>query len=188
MTLCHTQAYHLHALGPFKINSFARNIIGFSTIDSVQLLLITNALSIPVRPIFGYLADSYIGPINMYVMATCAFGIVTFSWGGVHDRAGMYVFAICFGIASGTAQGVFVGSLASLTKDPRKMGTRFGMVCTLVAFATLAGPPTAGAIIDSSGGKYLHAQMWAGSVMLTASLLFATSRFASTGLRLRVKV
>ncbi|KAH8891394.1 MFS general substrate transporter [Thozetella sp. PMI_491] len=174
--------------GFFYINVFARNIIGFSTTDSVQLLLITNGMSVPARPVCGYLADWYTGPINMYIMASFLFGVITIAWTGVRDKTGMYVFTIFYGIMSGVTQGVFVGSLASLTNDPRKMGTRFGMVCTVVAFASLAGPPTAGAIIDHAGGSFTYAQVWAGLVIISASLLFSVSRCTITGLKLWRKI
>ena len=171
-----------------KINAYARNVIHFSTTDSVQLLLITNGMSIPSRPVVGFLADRVLGPINTYILATMFLGCMVFAWTGVETRAGMYVFSVFFGLANGAAQGVFVGSLASLTKDARKMGTRFGMVCTIVAFATLAGPPTAGAIIDRSGGKYLWAQIWAGLAIVLGSLTIAAARIAATGFKFKVKI
>ncbi|KAK3940745.1 hypothetical protein QBC46DRAFT_120384 [Diplogelasinospora grovesii] len=174
--------------GFFYINAYARNVIGFSTVDSVQLLLITNGMSVPSRPLVGFVADRYLGPINMYTIATLILGGMIFAWTGVTTRTGMYAFSVFFGLANGAAQGVFVGSLASLTKDPRKMGTRFGMVCTIVALATLAGPPTAGAIIDRSGGRYLYAQIWAGLVIVLGSLTLAGARCAATGFRLKVKI
>lgn len=113
---------------------------------------------------------------------------MTFAWIGVVSRAGMYVFTIFFGLANGAAQGIFVGSLASLTSDPRKMGTRFGMVCTIVGFASLAGPPTAGAMIDKSDGRYLWAQVWAGLVILLGSVVLMGSRYSVTGMRFWVKI
>ncbi|KAK0728052.1 major facilitator superfamily domain-containing protein [Lasiosphaeria miniovina] len=174
--------------GFFYINAYARNFIGFSTTDSVQLLLITNGLSVPSRPLMGFLADRYMGPINTFTTATLFLGVMLFAWIGVDTRTGMYVFSVFFGLANGAAQGVFVGSLASLTKDPRKMGTRFGMVCTIVAFATLAGPPTAGAIIDKSGGSYLWAQVWAGLVIVLSSLVLAAARCAATGYKFKIKI
>ncbi|KAJ4306261.1 hypothetical protein N0V88_001059 [Collariella sp. IMI 366227] len=155
--------------GFFYINAYARNEIHFTTTTSVHLLLITNGLSIPSRPIAGYLADRHFGPINLYAFQTFILGILLFAWAGVSTKTGMYVFSVFFGLANGAAQGLYAGSLASLTKDPKKMGTRFGMVCTIVAFASLAGPPTAGAIIDRSGGEYLWAQVWAGLVIVLAA-------------------
>jgi MCP family monocarboxylic acid transporter-like MFS transporter 3 len=61
------------------------------------------------------------------------------------------------------------------------MGTRFGMVQTISAFASLAGPPTAGAILDTSNGKFVYAQIWGGTVFLFGALIIVASRIASTG-------
>lgn len=174
--------------GAFYINSFARNIIGFSTIDSVQLLLILNGVSIPARPLAGYIANWHAGVMNTYIVATIFFGTVTLAWTAIHDRAGMYVIAVFFGLGNGVCQGLFLGSLASLTNDATKMGTRIGMVHTLVAFATLAGPPTAGAIIDRSNGIYTYAQIWAGVLILVAAGLFIGARTAAVGWVVRVRI
>ena len=114
--------------------------------------------------------------------------IMFYSWIGVTTKTGMYVFCVFFGVAVSASQGTFVASLASLTRDPTKMGIRFGMVETLCSFATLAGPPTAGAIIDRSGGEFLWAQAWAGTVAAAAALTFAASRVATTGWKWTVKV
>ena len=61
------------------------------------------------------------------------------------------------------------------------MGTRFGMVQTISAFASLAGPPTAGAILDTSNGNFTYAQIWGGTVFLLAAIITSGSRIASTG-------
>ncbi|KND93473.1 Riboflavin transporter MCH5 [Tolypocladium ophioglossoides CBS 100239] len=174
--------------GFFYINSYARNIIGFSSIDSVTLLLITNALGIPTRPVVGYLANNHLGPINVFVCSTVFLSTMFYSWISVTTRTGMYIFCAFFGVAVSANQGTFVASLASLTRDPRKMGIRFGMVETLCSFATLAGPPTAGAIIDHSGGEYFWAQAWAGTVVAAAALTFAASRVAATGWKWTIKI
>ncbi|RSM06449.1 hypothetical protein CDV31_009129 [Fusarium ambrosium] len=75
-----------------------------------------------------------------------------------------------------------------LTKDPRKMGTRFGMVQTICAFASLAGAPTAGAIIDKSGGDFVWAQVWGGTVLLMGASMVMASRIASSGWVLFAKI
>jgi MFS family permease len=171
-----------------QINVYARNVVGFDTTSSVQLLLIMNGMSVPSRPVTGFLADYVLGPVNTFAIMTMILAGMVFAWIGIHTRTDMYVFAVFFGLANGAAQGVYVGALASLTKDPRKMGTRFGMVCTVVAFATLAGPPTAGAIIDKDGGRYIWAQVWAGIVIALGSCTIAMARVKSTGWRLKVKI
>ncbi len=171
-----------------QINSYARNIIGFSTIESINLLLITNCMGIPFRPLAGYLANNFFGPINVFIGATTGVSILLFSWTGVTTREGMYAFSVFYGIVIGANQATFVSALASLTADPRKMGIRFGMIETLSSFATLAGTPTAGAIIDTMGGKYLVSQLWAGAVMAGAVVVFVCMRISLTGMKLRVKV
>ncbi|KPM36999.1 hypothetical protein AK830_g9562 [Neonectria ditissima] len=174
--------------GFFYINVYARNIIGFSSVDAVGLLLITNGMGIPARPVVGYLADYHFGPINTFLMGMTLLGMMVYAWIGVHTRTGMYIFSVFFGLANGACQGTFVGANASLTKDPKKMGTRFGMIQTMSAFASLAGAPTAGAIIDRSNGRFIWAQVWGGTVMIAAATFIAASRIAATGWKFKAKI
>ena len=100
----------------------------------------------------------------------------------------MYAFAVMYGLATGATQGIFVGSLASLTKDLSKTGTRFGMVCSILAFASLTGPPIAGGLIQNDGGGYLSAQVWGGTVVVLGALTVAGARVYKTGWRWKVKI
>lgn len=145
-------------------------------------------MGLPARPIMGYVADKYLGPINTYIILQAVFAAILFGWAGVSTRVDMYVFCVFLGISTGASQGLFLGALASLTKDARKMGIRFGMVASICAFGTLAGPPTGGAIIDNAGGAYLGATLWAGGVMLSSSLAVAASRVATTGWEWKIKI
>ncbi|KAG6040921.1 hypothetical protein E4U41_006642 [Claviceps citrina] len=172
--------------GLFYINSFARNIIGFSSLESVNLLLTTNAVGIGIRPLVGHLANRHLGPINVYIIATGLVGVMLFVWTSVNSRESMYAFSIFYGMAVSANQATYVPSLASLTTDPQKMGIRFGMIETLCAFSVVAGPPTAGAIIDGHGGRYFWAQIWGGSVMLAAAVALATTRISVTGWKWKV--
>lgn len=174
--------------GPSQINSFAREVIGFTPVDAVSILLITNALGIPARPIAGYIADNIVGPINVYMVSLLLLGASIYAWIGVTTRVDMYIFSAFYGFIVGATQGTYVGALASLTKDPTKMGTRFGMVSTMTAFAVLAGPPTAGAIIERSGGSYRWAQVWGGTVAVCGAVSVVASRLVTTGLKLKAKV
>ena len=162
--------------------------MGFSSLESVSLLLIVNALGGPARPVVGHIADKYLGPINTFILSMSTLSIIVFGWIGVHSRTGMYIFCVFFGMANGATQGMFVGALASLTKDPQKMGVRFGMVATICAFAALAGPPTGGAIIDRSEGKFVWGQVWEGTVLIAGVLMLIASRTAAVGWRLWVKI
>ena len=163
-------------------------MLGFSATQAVELLLIVNALGIPARPVVGWVADNTLGPITTLITGLCVLSFMFFSWTGATSTTGIYVWSCFFGLSAGGAQGVFGGALSSLTKDPRKMGTRFGMVSTSLGFAALAGPPTAGAIIDRSDGSYVGAQIWAGTAVAVAALTLGACRTAITGRKWRVNV
>lgn len=145
-------------------------------------------MGIPARPVVGYLADNVLGPINTMLCAMALLSCMFLAWIGVTTKTGIYVFCVFFGLTNGAAQGVFGAALTSLTADPRKMGTRFGMVATLLGVAALAGPPTAGAIIDRSNGNYLGAQLWGAIVIIAGAATVAASRVSITGWKLKVKV
>ncbi|KAI0850941.1 MFS general substrate transporter [Daldinia vernicosa] len=180
--------YTLFATGAFLIyfslftmliylNSFARESIGLSDLESVNFVLVTNAVAMPARPIFGYIADRYVGPVNTYGLNCFALGIMAFGWIGIRNRASMYAYSVVMGFVNGGAQGIFSSAASSFVEDVGKMGTWIGMAFGLCGFATLAGPPTMGAIIDASGGKYIWGQIWAGStIVIGGTIILATSR------------
>ncbi|KAI1075868.1 MFS general substrate transporter [Whalleya microplaca] len=174
--------------GFFYINTYATIVAAFTPTSAVSLLLIMNAVGIPFRPLVGYLADTYLGPINAFILTIVAVAATFFVWIGITTPAAMYGFAVLFGIVNSAAQGASAGALASLTTDPSKMGTRYGMCCTIVGFATVAGGPTAGAIIDYCGGRYLWAQVWAGAVTLLGAVTLCMGRWWITGPKMKVKV
>ncbi|KAI8966819.1 MFS general substrate transporter [Daldinia sp. FL1419] len=144
------------------INSFARQVIGLSDLESINFVLITNAVAIPARPLFGLIADRYDASIETYGLNCVTLGIMAFCWIGVHTRGGMYAFSVAMGFVNGAAQGIFSSAISRFITDPSKMGTWIGMTFGICGVATLAGPPTMGAIIDASGSKYIWAQIWVG--------------------------
>lgn len=95
------------------------------------MLLIVNAMSIPARPIMGYLADNVLGPINAFLIGMTALSVMVYCWIGVKSVAGMYAFCVFFGFVNGACQGTFVGANASLTKGKRSANVCLA-VCSLV--------------------------------------------------------
>lgn len=85
-------------------------------------------------------------------------------------------------------QGLVANALSSLTLDMRKVGTRMGMVFSIIAFTVLTGPPLAGFLIKKDGGKYVYSQLFAGTSMALGSSFIIAARIASTGLVLKMKV
>ena len=172
----------------YYVGAFAAARLGLDPQrDAVNLLLVMNGTGIPGRLIPAYCADRFVGPLNMLVACTLGTAAAVYGWAGVRDVEGLYAFAAVYGFASAGVLGLLPGTLSSLTEDLRKMGVRMGMVFSIVSVACATGPPIAGALIQSHGGDYLSAQMFAGSaVALGAGTLWA-ARVAKAGWRLRVR-
>lgn len=146
----------------FYLGSFARNIIGVSYAESINLLLVLNGVGVIGRIIPNHLADRYFGPMNCLIPSVVFSSLLYYCWIAVTNRAGLYGWAVVYGIVGAAIQSLFPATLSSLTTNLRMMGTRMGMVFTIVSFAVLTGPPIAGALIDAKRGEYQYAQMFAG--------------------------
>lgn len=154
----------------------------------VNLIIVINASGIPIRAPCGYLADRYIGPLNCLIPWVLLCGILMFCWASVRTIGGLYVFAVFYGLACGAAMGLFAGTVPSLTKDMSKIGTRVGMVLTMISFGPLTGPSVAGVLIARSGGSYQAAQLWAGTCLIGGAVALVGARVIITGLHLKVKI
>ncbi|KAI1333972.1 putative monocarboxylate permease [Xylariaceae sp. FL0016] len=182
-------AYALFTVGVFLIfwalyfcffynNTYATFVVGLSPQAAVNLLVVISGVGIPVRPILGLLADRYFGALPTLIVSATLLGVLLFAWMPVHNVAGLYTWPVFYGLATGATQGLFVGGLASLTTDPSKMGTRFGMVCSVLAFASLAGPPLAGALLQVGNGDFTRAQAWAGTVTIASGLFIYAAKWS----------
>ncbi|KAI1164948.1 riboflavin transporter MCH5 [Nemania serpens] len=180
--------FPFYYLGTFSRSSFIHPSLSY--VDSLDLLLILNGVGFLGRLLPNHLADRF-GPLNLLAPICLLCSITVFAWMVVDTPTKIYVWASFYGITGGAIQSLFPAGLSSLTTDPRKQGTRTGMVFTIVSFATLTGNPIAGAIIAAAGGRYTGAQAFTGaSLLLGASLIFA-ARFGKTrrtgqGWRLKV--
>ncbi|KAI0535005.1 riboflavin transporter MCH5 [Xylaria digitata] len=181
--------FPFYYLGAFSRNtSFVRPSLSY--VDSLNLVLILNGVSILGRLLPNHLADRY-GPLTILAPFALLGGVTIFAWMVIDTATKLYIWATFYGIAAGGIQSLFPAGLSSLTTDPRKQGTRIGMVFTIVSFATLTGNPIAGAIIAASGGRYNGAQGFAGaSLILGSSLIFGARivRMRRTGTGWTVKI
>ncbi|KAK2813254.1 hypothetical protein FQN49_008321, partial [Arthroderma sp. PD_2] len=153
------------------ISTFSRNIIGVSTSTSLTILLIMNGVGIPGRAIPAFIADRYTGPLSMYIPASMVAGIIFFAWVAVRDFPSLLVFSIMYGLFGAAVQGLFPASCSALTTDLSKMGTRTGMVFSIISIATLTGSPIAGFLIELRKGDFLYAQMFGGASFVAGSLI-----------------
>ncbi|KAJ3539234.1 hypothetical protein NM208_g5572 [Fusarium decemcellulare] len=163
----------------FYLSSFSRTAIhpSFSYSDSLNLLLLLNGIGVLGRVAVSYLADR-MGVINVFILTAAAASLILFLWTTVHDFVGTYIWAVFCGTASGAVQSLFPAGLTFLAMHDTKLGTRIGMVFTIVAFASLVCPPIGGSIIRAMGGRYLGAQLFAGSTMLLCTCFMVAVRAA----------
>jgi MFS family permease len=113
--------------------------------------------------------------------------LLYYVWISISSRSGLYAWAVIYGMAGAAIQSLFPATLSSLTTDLKMMGTRMGMVFTIVSFAVLTGPPIAGALIQKGDGHYKYAQAFAGLDLSVGCALLIGARLAK-GRRLRVKM
>ncbi|EPE34292.1 MFS general substrate transporter [Glarea lozoyensis ATCC 20868] len=122
----------------YYVGSFARSIIGLPYAESINLLVCMNAVGVIGRVLPSYLADRYFGPLNTVIPAVIISSLLAFCWIAVDSRAGLYIWAVFYGISSACIQGMFPAALSTFTTDLSKAGTRLGQVFTVQLKAGLA--------------------------------------------------
>lgn len=172
----------------FYAGSFARDVIGFSYSDSINLIFVINAVGVPSRVIPALIADRYTGPLNLLIPVGLTTGVLMYAWSGVTNTAGDYAWTVVYGLIGNGIQSLWPTTLSTLTTDIKKTGTRMGMGFSVIAFACLTGPPLAGALIQEGNGSYLYAQMWAGSSLVLGSIFLVGARYARTGWKIKERV
>ncbi|OAA64647.1 major facilitator superfamily transporter monocarboxylate [Niveomyces insectorum RCEF 264] len=211
--------YWAFYFGFYYINLYAKDVIGLSSSQATVLLIVSTALGIPARVAAGALADACFGALDTHALSLVFVAATLFGWMAVgRSVAGLYVFAVLFGLGSGAMQATWVGAIAELSAGPStspasptsptssiaskkapRVGARFGMACVVAAVATLAGSPTASALLRRAGGNggsggdttvastYHGAQIWAAVTTLVAAALMVAARVRFVGWRLRAR-
>lgn len=164
-----------------QVNLYARNVLGTSTQTSFTVLIILNGLGFPGRVFPALLADNFFGPVNTLIPCVVLLAILFFVWIAITSLSSLYVFVVFLGFIDASVQGIFMGSMTSLTTDISKVGTRIGMAMSILSIASLCGPPMAGKLIDADSGGFLHTQIFGGSVAFAGAALLCGCRISKTG-------
>jgi len=165
----------------YYISAFAVDVLGLPYSTSINVLLVLNGMGVLGRLIPSYFADKYFGPYNILIPFCFISAILLFCWPLVMSEAALYGWAISFGFFVAGFQGIFPAALTTLTKDMSRVGTRNGQGFAVVGMGTLIGPPIAGALIQSYGGGYIIAQMFAGASVFLGSCVLVVGRCSITG-------
>lgn len=155
-----------------QINAFARKTLGLSLEESIPFLLVLNGVGIPGRLIPAYIADHYCRPLTISLIVSFVTSLLLYCWIAIESVAGMYVFAVLYGLFGAALQAMFPATLADLSLEPKKIGTRMGMGFALSSFGCLVGGPGGGALVEAGHGTYLYGQVLAGSCGILGLVCF----------------
>ncbi len=128
------------------------------------LLAILNAASTFGRIIPGILADRY-GRINIFALGGIATGLIAFCMNNVKTNAGLIVFAVFFGFASGTIISGIAAAFSVCLESTRDIGTYMGMGLAVAGVGSLIGPPVNGALVNTYHG-YFEVSMFSGTMCI----------------------
>ncbi|KAI0400697.1 major facilitator superfamily domain-containing protein [Xylaria palmicola] len=171
----------------YYIGSYGIQALHISVKEATTLVIIINGAGLPFRVLVPIAADR-IGNLNVIAPVAVVWAVVSFTWLAVHDIAGYYAFAAVYGAVAASFQCLFPSTVARITPELDKFGTRLGMAFAVSAVASLTGPPIGGRIQSAGGGgDTRRAQIWAGTVTLIAALLFIALRVHIAGFKLRYK-
>jgi MFS family permease len=131
--------------------------------ETIPILMVLNGVGIAGRLLPLYLADRFFRPIHVGLPINLINSLLLFIWISIQTTRSMYVFAAIYGLFASALQALFPATMADLTTDPKRTGTRFGMGFALSSFGVFIGSPVGGALIELGNGSYLYAQLFAGT-------------------------
>lgn len=80
-----------------SIGTFSRDVLSFQYNTSVDLLMIMNGVGAIGRVVPGFLADIYLGPLNVVTPAALICMVLLYCWNAINSRAALYCWAILYG-------------------------------------------------------------------------------------------
>jgi len=165
---------------PFALKTGANANLAF------YFLPIMNAASVFGRLIPPALADR-VGTLNTIIPCTLICGALAFAWTAVRSTGALVAFALLYGFFSGSFSSLPPSTLASLSPDLSKVGTRMGMSFSVSGLGVLIGSPVGGALLNLHTGHFLHMQLFCAIVTLISCAMFVMARIARSGLVVLVK-
>lgn len=125
--------------------------------------------------------------LNILIPLSFAASLLVYCWAAISTAAGLYVFAVVYGIIAAALQSFFPATATTMTPSIDRTGTRLGMILSMVGVASLTGPAIEGALIQEDNGAYLYAQLFSATSILIGALAGVACRIAKTGFKLKVK-
>lgn len=160
---------------PAYITTYA-SFNGHKTL-SPHILAILNSASTIGRVLPGLAADKA-GRFNVMIVCSFMSSVSIFGlWLNATSNSSLLIcFALTYGFFSGTAFSLTPVCVAQLCRT-EEYATRYGTAYGIVSFATLAGVPISGNILDSgSGNDYSALILFCGAAYTASTILFILAR------------
>lgn len=170
----------------FYLGSFAKEKLHMS--ESINLLMILNGVGVIGRILPNLMGDRCTGMLNTLIPISFIASLLVYCWAAIHSVAGLYVFAVIYGLFAASLQALFPAVATTMTPDPSRTGTRVGMIFSTVSIATLTGPIICGALVQKGTDGYLYAEMFAASSIFLGAAMALLARITKVGLSLKTKV
>jgi MFS family permease len=175
LLLTESQAY-LGVFFPFFfLSSFARERLEVTYTQSLDLTLFLNGIGFVGRLLPSLIAR-YMGTMNVFVSFVFTSALCMYTWIPVDSTSGLYVWTTLYSLSVGGVQSLFMAVVPVVNSDPSKIGARMGIVSAAVGIGALIGSPVSGAIIASSNGSYVGAQVFSGTTLLVGGMVVLASR------------
>lgn len=154
---------------------------------SLNLVIILNGVGFPARVMCGYIADRYLGVLNVLAIALIGNIIILFSWLSVRSIPTYYVWTVCYGLFAAAFQSLFPTTVAAYSSDITKTGTRLGMGFGVIGFSALVGGPISGALLQAGHGDYTVPIVWAGASTVAGTALCVSARCLKFGWKVWIR-
>ena len=147
-----------------------------STAFAPYTVTLLNVGSVFGRIVPNYLADR-LGSVNIIIVCAAVSAVLLYGWLGIHNLAGLVVFALLYGAFSGGIVSVTPSAILTLSPNLGMIGTRMGMAFMLTGVATLVGTPIAGAILgDFKETRWLGVIGYSAGGLTIGVMLYLASR------------
>jgi MFS family permease len=177
----------LNPADSYQIASFARDTLDMPYTTSLNLVIILNGVGLPARIVPGWIADRYLGVLNVLILSLVGNIIVLWSWLAVNSIPAYYAWAIFYGLVSAAFQSLFATTVAAYSSDITKTGARLGMAFAVIGGSALVGGPISGALLVAANGNYTVPIVWASTSTVAGTALCITARCLKFGWRVWIK-
>ncbi|KAF5314901.1 hypothetical protein D9619_007514 [Psilocybe cf. subviscida] len=158
----------------FYIVDYARRF-SISEHMSFYVLAVMNAGGVLGRIAPAYASDR-VGRFNLLTPSAflCGLSCVTI-WFFAHSLPLIIIFSVLYGFLSGAFISLITPCVAQIS-DIRQIGTRIGLLYSIISFPSLLGGPAAGALLGLEHGTFNTMIICSGSAIMVGSFFILFSR------------